>query len=97
MSDASQRYRTPQDVLAFIAAAPKRTIDAKQLASRLGISRTTLWRLRRRDTHFPKGTKRPGGKTVRFDLREVEAYQRDREMKRIVQTSAIGTGNEPTQ
>ncbi|MGE0294781.1 MAG: helix-turn-helix transcriptional regulator [Hyphomonadaceae bacterium] len=95
MSDAS-RYRSPQDVLAFIAAAPRRTINAKQLASRLGVSRTTLWRLRQRDADFPNGVKHPGGKAVRFNLQEVEAYERVRAVKRKMQTSAKIIDGEPT-
>lgn len=97
MSDASQRYRNPQDVLAFIAAAPRRTINAKQLASRLGVSRTTLWRLRQRDNAFPKGVKHPAGKAVRFDLRDVEAYERVRAVKHKMQTSVRSENEEPTQ
>lgn len=95
MSGTSQRYRRPEDVLAFIAAAPRRTINAKQFASRLGVSRTTLWRLRQRDNDFPKGAKHPGGKAVRFNLQEVEAYERKQAVKHKVQMSVRSANDEP--
>ncbi len=97
MTTNSEKYRREADVLAFIEGAAQRTMNAKQLASRLSISRTTLWRLRRLDNDFPRGVRPLGGRTVRFSLTEVEAYERARGLKHVVQAIAPGIDEEASK
>ncbi|HEU5046535.1 MAG TPA: AlpA family phage regulatory protein [Rickettsiales bacterium] len=48
-------------------------LSASQVAVRIGLSRTTLWRLLKNDPTFPKPV-RFGKQTRRWSLPEIEAY-----------------------
>jgi predicted DNA-binding transcriptional regulator AlpA len=46
-----------------------------------GLSRTTLWKLRREDPTFPKAQTPTGGRAIRFLKSEVRRWMAERERK----------------